>query len=292
MNNKLKWGLIGSSKIEKYSIAPEIWTNLFREKNMPIEYFLLGGDISSEISVNLKKYLEDPLFVGANIALPWKYLGYEYCDYVEETANRMDVINTIIKKGQNIEGYNTDGIGIVNSLKSITSLKNKTVLILGSGSSSQTMPNYLIKNDVRKIYLSDIIFSRSKRLSRKYSHDCRIKKIKILPVKREYLKSILGEIDILINATPCGMKGFERKYPIGKKLLKFVKKDCVIAEAVYNPYETPMLIYFKKKGNKTCPGIKMLIEQAAISFRLAFGKRLSKKDKKMMEGYALKALKK
>jgi shikimate dehydrogenase len=291
MGNKLKWGLIGGSKIKGYSIAPGMWDVLFKEKGMSIEYFIIDGDISSKISVKIKKYLEDPLFVGANIALPWKYLGYEYCDYVEEIANKMDAVNTIIKRGKNIEGYNTDGVGIVNSLKKVTSLKNKTVLILGSGSSSQTIPEYLIKNKVKKIYFSDIIFSRSKRLSRKYSHNCRIRKIEILPIKIELIKGILGDIDILINATPCGMKGFDQKYPLDKKLFVFIKKNCVIAEAVYNPYETPMITYFKKKGNKTCPGIKMLIEQAAISFQLAFGKKISEKDKYIMEEYALKALK-
>lgn len=290
MANKLLWGLIGNEKIREYSIAPKIWKELFRKKNVNVRYFILGGDNSSRITINIKKYLNKNSFIGCSIALPWKYLGYEFCDYVENSANRMEAINTLIKKNNCIEGYNTDGIGMIRSIEKLTNLSNKSVLILGSGSSAQTIPFHLINRGVKKIYTIDILEDRSKKLARKYSDVAREKKIEIKSTTKKELPFVLEEADILINTTPCGMKGFEQKYPFEKRLIRKIKKNCIVAEAVYTPYLTPLLKEAKKQGNKVSPGVIMLVEQAAESYFLAFGERLSEEDKKMMENTAREEL--
>lgn len=272
------WGLIGSSKIGEYSVAPEMWKALFKHKGKNVDYFILGGDKSSEISVEIQKYLKNPDFIGANIALPWKYLGYEFCDYVEDVAGRMDTINTIIKGDAKIEGYNTDGIGIINAILKLTNIVGKTVLIIGSGSSAQTIPARLMENNAKKLYVTDIIESRAKRLSRKYSDKGDIK-----AVEESCYKDIIGEVDIIINTTPCGMTGFKKEYPIGTEIIDCVKRDCLFVEAVYTPLETPMLRYAKRKGYAICPGINMLVEQAAESYFLAFKEKLTNQDIELMK---------
>ena len=290
MRSKKLWGLIGNSKIGEYSVAPKMWNELFRLKDIPIKYFILGGDISSDISSELQKYLKDPNFIGANIALPWKYLGYEFCEHVEDSASHMDAINTLIKKGSRIEGYNTDGIGIINTILKNINPTEKTVLLIGCGSSSQTVPSHLIKNRVKKIYVTDIIESRAKRVVRKYSCKGRDSGIDVISIGKKELSKIISEVDILINMTPCGMTGFKEKYPIEKTYLDKLKKDCLLVEAIYTPYETPLLEYVKEKGNRICPGVDMLVEQAAESFYLAFKERLTEKEKEFMKKIAINEL--
>lgn len=292
MTNKLVWGLIGNKKISKYSVAPKMWKELFKKKKVNVKYFVLGGDNSSRITINIKKYLNNTSFIGCNIALPWKYLGYEFCDYVENSANRMETINTLIKKKNCIEGYNTDGIGMIRGIERLTKLIGKSVLILGSGSSAQTIPFYLIDRGIKNIYVTDILENRSRKLARKYSDIARDKKIEIKTLTKKEIPYVLREIDILINTTPCGMANFEQKYPFEKKFIKKIKKDCVIAEVVYTPYLTPLLKEAKKQGNKISPGVIMLVEQAAESYFLAFGDKLTENEKKVMENTALEELSK
>jgi len=287
---KLIWGLVGNGRIKNYSVAPEMWESLFQKKRMEVEYFVLGGDISSNISPKLKEYMEKEDFVGCNIAMPWKYLGYEFCNYAEGSVNRVEAVNTLVKKGQIVEGYNTDGLGMVNGIKRFVNLKGKNVLLIGCGSSAQTIPFHLINNNVNKIFLSDVVESRPSRISKKYSDISRDKDIPLVSVKKEDIINIIHEIDVLINTTPCGMKGFYKKYPLRKEFLNSLKKSCVCVEAIYTPYETAMLKYVKNRGNKIVPGVIMLVEQAALSFELAFGKKLTLYDKKIMENTAIKAL--
>lgn len=114
--------------------------------------------------------------------------------------------------------------------------------------------------------------------------------MEIIPISSAKIPSILKEVDIILNATPCGMKGFKFKYPFPKKYIQQIKKECVLAEAVYTPYLTPLLEQAKKQGNKVSPGINMLVEQAAESFLLAFEQELTKGDKEMMKKVAMKEL--
>ena len=291
MGDKKLWGLIGNSKIGDYSVAPKMWKELFSRKNLPVEYFILGGDRSSDITSELQKYLKNPDFIGANIALPWKYLGYEFCNYVEDSASHMDAINTLIKKDSRIEGHNTDGTGIANAILKYTDLIGKTVLLIGCGSSSQTVPSQLIKNKVKEIYVIDMIGSRAERVVRKYSHQGENSGTTVISISKEELPKVISDVDILINMTPCGMTGFKGKYPIEISCLDNLKKECLLVEAVYTPYETPLLKYAKERGNMVCPGVNMLVEQAAESFFLAFGERLSNEDKDVMMKTAVNELK-
>lgn len=291
MSNRLLWGLIGNEKIGKYSVAPKMWKELFKKKGLKVEYFILGADNSSKISLNLKQHFNNKNFVGCNIALPWKHLGYELCNYVENPANRMEAINTIIKKGHSIEGYNTDGIGMVRGIEKLTDLKNKVILILGSGSSAQTIPHHLINRDVKEIYVNDIIEERANRIVRKYSDLSRKKKVSISSVSEKDLPRLLKRVEIIINTTPCGMSGFNQSYPFNKNYIKKINKDCIIADTVYTPYLTPLLRDLKNRGNKISPGVVMLVEQAAESYFLSFGERLTARDKELMTKVALEELK-
>jgi len=75
--------------------------------------------------------------------------------------------------------------------------------------------------------------------------------------------------DGLINATPLGMAG----------------RDCLncdvdqmpesgwVFDMIYDPAETPLIAAARGAGLQTVTGLHMLIEQAATSFELLFGKK-------------------
>jgi len=290
MEKKLIWGLVGSSRIKKYSIAPEMWNHLFKFKEMSVECVVINSDISSEISLKLQKLLRNSNFIGCNVALPWKYLVYEFCDIVESSAEVVRAVNTLVNSEKCIEGYNTDGEGLLNGIEENISLKGKVILLIGCGSSAQTVPYHLSKRKIKKLYVVDIIRERARKLSSIYSPLYRNRKIDIVDLSYKNIDSILNKVDILINMTPCGMKDFIQRYPIDKNKITKLKQTCVLVESVYNPYKTPLLDLAEKRGYKIIPGIKMLVEQAALSFYYAFRKKLTGEDKKVMEKSALKAL--
>ncbi len=77
-----------------------------------------------------------------------------------------------------------------------------------------------------------------------------------------------GKIDIIINATPLGMKGFEQKLPVPEEL---IESKVVVFDTVYNPPETPLIKTAKRKGCKVVYGIDMLVYQGAEAFKIWTG---------------------
>ena len=221
-------------------------------------------------------------FLGCNIALPWKKLVYSSLDLVDPAAKRVETINTLIKEKDKLNGYNTDGRGIVDSITKYVNLKNKNVLMIGCGGGAQTVPYYLLKKGIKKLYLNDIKKNKASDLISKWNFIYKKKGKKIYSVKNEDFIRVFKEIDILINATPCGMFGIKEKSSFDLSYLSHLKKSCLLVEMIYNPSETPMLIYAKEKGHKICSGINMLVEQGAARFDHVFGFELTEKDKKFM----------
>jgi len=277
-----KWGLIGNYKIDQYSLAPIMWRKLFRRLNMPVKYFVIGSDRKKTIIDKIELLTQDDNFIGANIAVPWKGLAYNLCDKTY-LFNELDVVNTIVKNNRNeLIGYNSDGEGLVNGIKKCTNVKGKTIVIIGSGGSAQTIPLYLLKGGVKAVYVNDIIISKSRKLVSKYSSLFKKNKSNIICFAKDGILNNIRNADILINATPCGMMGCKQKYPFDKRFINDLKKSCLIVDTIYNPKETPLIKEAKRNGNPICPGYNMLIEQAAISFKYAFGFKLTNSDKEEM----------
>ena len=86
------------------------------------------------------------------------------------------------------------------------------------------------------------------------------------------LNKYLSSADIIINTTPKNL--------INSKNIKMIKKTTLLSDIVYNPKETDFLIPFTE--NKKIYGISMLIEQAALSFKIWLGFKPSV-DKKLVK---------
>ncbi|SHH23652.1 sugar nucleotide-binding protein [Clostridium grantii] len=284
------WGLIGNSKIKYYSIAPKMWIELFEHLNYPVNYFILSEDDETIILDKLNKLAKDDTFIGCNIAMPWKTVAFKECDYIDYNIKKFKTINTIVSKDNTIKGYNTDGRGLINSIKEKTTLKNKVVLIMGAGGASQTLPLYLIKDRIKSLYVCDIINEKSENLANHYIDLFQKENKSIKAITHNDLLSIMDKIDIIINATPCGMVGFTSKMAFDQTLIDKLEPNVVIAEMVYNPYLTTLLKVTAEKEHTICEGMNMLVEQAAISFYHGFGIELSSKNKKFMKEIAMDEL--
>jgi len=73
---------------------------------------------------------------GANITVPHKEEAFKACDELDEFAQKVGTVNTIVKRNGKLYGYNTDAPGF---LKAISEFKNiKRVLFLGAGGTAQS----------------------------------------------------------------------------------------------------------------------------------------------------------
>lgn len=122
------------------------------------EYGLIGKNLSHSFSAeihplladydyqlkeiekeDLSDFLENVDFKGINVTIPYKEEVVSYLDQIDPLAQNIGAVNTIIKDKGQLIGYNTDILGMEALIKSKNvSLKNKKILILGTGATSKT----------------------------------------------------------------------------------------------------------------------------------------------------------
>ena len=123
----MKYGLIAERV--GHSFSAEIHNKLFG-----YEYELKAISKSE-----LDSFMQNRDFIGINVTIPYKEAVIPYLDYVNPTAIEIGAVNTIVNRDNKLCGYNTDYMGMLALIEhSQIDIKDKKVLVLGSGGTSKT----------------------------------------------------------------------------------------------------------------------------------------------------------
>lgn len=230
-------GLIGHKL--SHSFSPEIHSYL-----ADYEYKLYEME-EEDVGEFLKSCPLDAL----NVTIPYKKTVMPYIDYISNTARRIGSVNTIVKKNDGLHGYNTDYFGFSYMVqKSGIEIKNKKVLVLGSGGASLTV----------KAVLSDMKAREIITVSRK--GDNNYGNIKIHK-----------DADVIVNTTPVGMYPENGSSPVD---LTVFRNLSGVLDLIYNPSVTKLLYDAQKLGIPHINGLTMLSAQAKKAAELFLDKEI------------------
>jgi shikimate dehydrogenase len=190
---------------------------------------------------------------GVNVTIPLKEKVIPLLDHVHPLAKRIGAVNTIVKEGNELVGYNTDYHGIVSSLN-ILRTKPKKALILGNGGASKAVQTVL--ND---FHIPCLVVSR-RGAQMNYN---------------ELNAEIAMSCNWWINCTPVGSPGLINDYlPLPYSVLT---DEFAIFDLVYSDMPTPLLQTAQLYDAEIIGGQIMLNEQAKkawMYFRAAYYKNL------------------
>lgn len=228
---KEKFALIG--KTLKHSYSKKIHT-LFNK----YDYDLV------ELSENeLGEFAVNKEYRCYNVTIPYKKDIMKYLDEITDGASKIGAVNTVVFKNGRKIGYNTDFQGMIYMLnRAKISVKDKAVLILGSGGTSNTalaVTKFLGAKSVN-------VISRTGEFNYKNCYDFK-------------------GTEIIINTTPVGMYPNTENSPID---IKRFDKLCGVVDVIYNPFLTKLLYDARKMGVKYTNGLPMLVAQAKYAMDL------------------------
>ncbi len=270
------YGLIGNPV--SHSISPIIHNTLFKEMSLnniyvPFKVDKIGEFIREFRELDVKGY---------SVTIPHKESVIHHLDVIDPMAKKIGAVNTIVNKGGQLTGSNTDCKAAIQALEDIhqvsgTSarkdpLQGKRATLLGAGGASRAIAFGLQERGAH-VTIVNRNYERAQSLARDVG--CISKKFNDLP-------SI--ETDILINATPVGMFPAVNETPIDKNQLK---PNMIVFDTIYNPIETRLLREAKAQGCKTIGGLPMFANQAAAQFELWTG---MKPSLELIENIAYKKL--
>ena len=253
----------------KHSISPFIHNSAFEATNTNGVYLAWEVDEAelAETVANIRRYQ----MYGINLSMPYKEQVIPYLDRLSEEACLIGAVNTVVNREGTLIGYNTDGKGFFKSLPSFK-ISKKRLVLLGAGGAAKAILAQAILDGVSQI--SVFVRSSSMEKTRLYLEKIqnatgfRIDLFALEDVQD--LQDSITKADLLVNATSVGMDGSSQPIPTSIVL----PEKLMVADIIYQPFETPFLQWAKSQGNVAINGLGMLLYQAAEAFKLWTGKEM------------------
>ena len=107
--------------------------------------------------------LRKPQNVGVNVTVPYKEVVLPLLDKIDDLASSIGAVNTIVKKGDRLLGFNTDAYGFIEALDKEGHFdpEGKRVVILGAGGVAKAVGFALVQREVASLTITDGIFERA-----------------------------------------------------------------------------------------------------------------------------------
>lgn len=254
-------GLIGHPV--EHSLSPKLHNGLYEKYKL--DYVYLTFDIAPDDVAKAVEALKTLGFKGFNVTIPHKERIIWFLDSLDTEAAIIGAVNTVKLEGGKLIGYNTDGMGFVDSLKRRgVELKDKSALVLGAGGSARAICVYLLKEGIRKLHIYNRTMEKAldliKQLERFFPGVC------LNYVTREDINEI--HPDLVINTTPLGMWPHTDVMPVED--FEFLPNMTVV-DIIYNPLETAFLKKARQAGCITINGLGMLVGQAVKAIEIWTG---------------------
>ena len=253
----------------KHSISPFIHNSAFEATNTNGVYLAWEVDATelAETVANIRRYQ----MFGINLSMPYKEQVIPYLDQLSEEACLIGAVNTVVNREGTLIGYNTDGKGFFKSLPSFK-ISRKRLVLLGAGGAAKAILAQAILDGVSQIS----VFVRSSSMEKTRPYLEKIQNATGFRVDLFALEDIqelqdsITQADLLVNATSVGMDGSSQ--PISTSIV--LPEKLIVADVIYQPFETPFLKWARNQGNQSVNGLGMLLYQAAEAFELWTGKEM------------------
>jgi shikimate dehydrogenase len=210
-------------------------------------------------------------FRGCNLTLPHKEAALAIVDRVDPLARRIGAVNTIIVMPDgSLEAHNTDAFGFRENLRDGApgwDPREGAAVVLGAGGSARAVVAALTELRVSEIRLVNRTLDRAEALARDLGGFGDVPGTRISVCPWDARGDALDGAGLLVNTTSLGMTGAsELEIDLSRLPLA-----AVVADIVYVPLDTPLLLAARRRGNRTVDGLGMLLHQGRPGFEAWFG---------------------
>jgi shikimate dehydrogenase len=257
-------GVIGDP-IE-HTLSPTIHNAAFN--HLKLDFVFLAFRVRANDLENVMRGIRGLGIHGLNVTMPHKNKVIDYLDEMDPTVKFLSSANTILNREGKLSGFNTDGVGALQTLRENgVDLSEKKVLLLGAGGAAKAIA-FSLTPEVGEL----IILNRATEKATKLAEALRQisnKKIVTGSLSKDVISQNMADSDLLINATSVGMHPAADQSVVSPQSLR---SALTVMDIVYNPIETKLAKDAKAAGAKVISGVEMLIHQGAASFKIFTGK--------------------
>ena len=201
-----------------------------------------------------------------NVTHPVKQTVIPLLDDLSEQANIVGAVNLVLFRDGRRVGYNTDVSGFAGAFaRGLPGVDHESVVQFGAGGAGAATAYSLLMAGTRSLAIVDQRLDAARVLVSRYRE--LVPDRDLIALRPDDAGQALADADGFVNATPFGMY-IHPGAPIDVGLLR---ADSWVADVVYRPVRTQLIIAAQARGLDTLDGGGMALGQAVDSLRLITG---------------------
>ncbi len=239
----------------EHSRSPEIHGLFAEQTGIELDYQKVLVPEGGFVSV-ADKFLVDGL--GFNVTLPCKHDAFEFVAEKTRAADQAQAVNTVVKRDDTTIGDNTDGPGLVRDITRNLgwTIQGRKILILGAGGAVSGVLGSLLDEGPEAIQIYNRTAEKATALADRFN-DSRLGAVDKASLEASY--------PLIINGTSAGLMGESLDLPES-----IIGSGSQCYDMVYGPEITMFNRWCLESGGETADGLGMLVEQAALAFKVWF----------------------
>lgn len=239
-----RFGVIGKPIL--HSKSPLIFDWFFKCQNIEASYVRFASR-NIESAVNFCKELG---LSGFNVTAPYKELIIKHIDCLDPVAGKIGSVNTVIVDGSKLKGYNTDYLGVLNSLPNVKDVK---CLVIGAGGAARAAC-YGLDSAGANITITNRTRQKAESIAKQFN--CYAESI-------EEIEMLVAQNQIIINTLPSGVKVVKDQW---------FRASHIVFDAIYN--NSMYKEVAKRKCAQFVDGEQWLLNQAMPAFEIFYKKKI------------------
>ena len=271
INPPIRLGVFGDPVA--HSLSPQMQNAALRECKIDAQYarFHIRTNELAE-ALDLIGELE---FDGVNLTVPHKIAAVDLVDEIDEEAKQIGAVNTITVGEGRLIGSNTDGVGFARAIRTEFSvdLRDLRVMLLGAGGAARAIAMQCAQVNCERLVVVNRDVDKAKQLVAELQPRFAgprvlgpVARIEAVPLDERALRFQIGNVDLVVNATPLGLD------PSDASVLSatLLAPHLMVYDTVYRVGRTPLVQAAAEAGARAANGLSMLLYQGARSFEIWF----------------------
>lgn len=203
--------------------------------------------------------------LGLNVTVPYKSQVMEGLIQIDELAEKIGAVNTLVRMEGGFKGYNTDMPGLYRAMSSEgIQIEGQEIILLGAGGAARAVAFLCASKNASKVYLLNRSIEKAQAVAGEVN--AKTGKNVIHPMALSDYHQLPDRKFLAIQATSVGL------YPDTERAViedeAFYHKIHTGYDLIYKPFHTRFMQLVKEQGGKAYHGLKMLLYQGIIAYEL------------------------
>lgn len=242
-----------------HSLSPRIHSSFAQQTGQAINYQAIELPHNS-FAAGIRD-LQQQGFSGVNVTVPFKREAWELCNHKSEAAQDAGAVNTLtFLPGGDIDGSNTDGVGLVRDLVDNlkVAIKDRSVLVLGAGGAVRGVLGPILAQSPADLTIANRTLEKAIELARDFAEQGSLEAVAYDALGAE-------KFDLVINGTAAGLSNEVPPLPD-----TVIGANSICYDMMYSASTATAFVDWAHSHGaaKAFDGIGMLVEQAAEAFAL------------------------